>query len=106
MHGERGRVERAATSVLWSALCAARASLVRSCGALSVSNWVRRGVRVRVGCGAVGRLAYSFLLFAIARMFEELLGFVLCKEAARFLGADGFPLMSSCLQACIRVRVS
>ena len=71
MHGERGRVERAATSVLWSALCAARASLVRSCGALSVSKWVRRGVRVRVGCCAVGRLAYSFYLFAIARMFDE-----------------------------------
>ena len=83
MHGERGRVERAATSVLWSALCAARASLVRSCGALSVSNWMRRGVRVRVGCCAVGRLAYSFYLFAIARMFDGCLDFeVCCNQAA------------------------
>ena len=82
MHGERGRVERAATSVFWSALCAARASLVRSCGALSVSNWVRRDVRVRVGCCAVGMLAYSFFIVCDCSEFEELLGFVLCKEPA------------------------
>ena len=69
--------------VLWSALCAARAgpsALVRCVERFELE--VRRDVRVRVGCCAVGRLAYSFFIVCDCSEFEELLGFVLCKEPA------------------------